>query len=221
MSASNGPPAEGRTDVSGAYDRWSASYDADRNATRDLDAVVLRTHGPDPAGLHVVEAGCGTGKNTEWIAPRARSVVALDLSEGMLARARERVAAAHVRFARHDLRDAWPVEDRSVDLVLIDLVLEHVEDLAPVYAHAARALRPGGSLFVCELHPFRQLRGGQARFAGEGGEEELVPAFVHDVSEHVGAGLAAGLVLSALREWRDDAADRLSFPRLLSLTFRR
>src|SRR5215208_515535 len=29
-------------DVARAYDRWAASYDADRNATRDLDAEVLR-----------------------------------------------------------------------------------------------------------------------------------------------------------------------------------
>src|SRR5262245_18756872 len=90
-------------DVANAYDRWAATYDSDVNPTRDLDAEVLRRAGPPVEGRDVLEIGCGTGKNTRWLSERARSVVALDFSAGMVARARERVPAGHVNFVHHDI----------------------------------------------------------------------------------------------------------------------
>ena len=210
-------------DVAAAYDRWADSYDAMPNATRDLDAEVLRRHGPPVDGRDLVELGAGTGKNTVWLAERARSVVAIDLSPRMLERARRRVAAPHVRFVEHDIRRPWPLPTTSADVVVANLILEHVEWIGPVFAEARRVLRPHGLLFLCELHPFRQLRGVQARFASpESGEEVRVPAWVHDVSEYVNAGIAAGFALRHLGEWRDAVdARRTEAPRLLSVLLAR
>ena len=214
-------------EIAGAYDRWAPTYDTDRNATRDLDALVVRRQAFVDARADVVELGCGTGKNTEWLAARARSVVGMDLSPAMLARARARIAglgpavAGPVRFIEHDLRERpWPLADGSADVVMGNLVLEHVERLDDVFAEAARVLRSAGHVFICELHPFRQLRGGQAHFtSADTGEAVHVPAFLHDVSEYVQGGLRAGLTLRALDEWRDAGAARTDPPRLLSLLF--
>jgi hypothetical protein len=76
-------------------------------------------------------------------------------------------------------------------------------------------------LFICELHPMRQLLGSQAQFnnARTGGHHR-VPAFLHDVSDYVNAGLALGFELASLGEWRDLEAPRSSAPRLLTLLFR-
>lgn len=204
-----------------AYDEWSSSYDEDRNATRDLDARVLRAHAGALAlaGEAVLELGCGTGKNTVWLAAQACRVLGLDVSEGMLARARARVAgAANVELVLHDLRHPWPVADGSQGRVVGNLVLEHIEQLEPIFAEAARVLRRGGRLFFCELHPYRQLGGAQARFGAVDGTLRRVDAFLHQVSDYVSAGLAAGLSLTALGEWRDEAGDS-PIPRLLSVSF--
>lgn len=215
-------PADARPGdvVARAYDTWAATYDDDLNATRDLDAAVVRQVPLAVSGADVVELGCGTGKNTAWLAGRARSVVALDFSPGMLAKARARVPDAHVRFVEHDLRDAWPLSAESADVIVGNLVLEHLEQLPPVYAEAARVLRPGGALFLCELHPERQRRGGQAHFQDAAtGERTYVPAFRHTIGEYVNSGIEAGLQLRRLGEWLEPGASPDAPPRLVSVLF--
>lgn len=213
-------PAE-RPEIALAYDRWAGTYDTDPNRTRELAGVVLRRHGPELAGRDVIEIGCGTGLNTEWIAGRAESVLALDFSEGMLRRAEARVRSPRVRFVRHDIRSAWPSAEASADVVVATLVLEHVEFLGPIFAEAARVLRPGGEFYLCELHPYRQMSGRQAEFTDKAtGGLERVTAFLHDVSEYVNGGLAAGYELIQLGEWRDPDAAGGELPRLLSAHLR-
>ena len=205
-----------------AYRDWAAIYDSDENRTRDLDALVLRAAPLALDGAHVIEIGAGTGKNTVWLAGRAARVTALDLSCEMLDRARARGLGDHVAFHEQDIARPWPVADGAADFVIGNLVLEHVPELAPVLDEAARVLRPGGTLYLSELHPYRQLRGSQARF-DQGGTERRVEAYVRSVSDFVGAALAAGFTLAgmteAIEEGRTPSAQ--TPPRLLVLRFTR
>ncbi|HEY9229734.1 MAG TPA: class I SAM-dependent methyltransferase, partial [Gemmatimonadaceae bacterium] len=139
-------PLKGDDDVARAYDRWAATYDTDANATRDLDATIVRASAPDPTAGDVLELGCGTGKNTVWLAERGRRVVAMDFSQGMLDVARRRVAGDNVHFVRQDVRTRWSAEDASFDVVIGNLILEHVDNVSFVFAEAARVIRPGGTL---------------------------------------------------------------------------
>ncbi|NMO17818.1 methyltransferase domain-containing protein [Pyxidicoccus fallax] len=208
-------------EVARAYDVWADSYDTQANATRDLDATVLRSQDPTLFQGDVLEIGAGTGKNTEWLAPRARTLLALDGSEGMLKRARQRPGVERVRFLQHDLRQRWPSADGVHDTVVCNLVLEHIEDLSFVFAEARRVLRPGGHFYVCELHPFRQLQGSQARFVHpETQTTEYVRCHLHDVSEFLNAAARAGFVLAQAGDWRDPGTERTAVPRLLSLLWR-
>ncbi len=207
-------------DVAGLYDRWSGSYDDDANRTRDLAGSVLRAMADVFGGREVLELGCGTGLNTEWLAARARRVTGVDFSKGMLRQAERRVAAPNVRFLRHDLAQTLPFDAGSWDVVVFALVLEHMASVAEPMAEAARVLRPGGSLVICEYHPCRQLAGGQARFRPDAAADEVrIPAYVHRVSDFVGPALAAGLRLTRLEEANHPDDGPESAPRVLSLTF--
>lgn len=203
-------------DVRAAYDTWSDTYDTQPNKTRDLDAELLRAVDWDWTGLSVLEIGCGTGKNTGWLAERAARVVGLDLSPGMLARACLAAPCAELKEA--DLARPWPVDSGAFDVVLANLVLEHLRDLAHVAREAARALRPRGKFRVAEYHPWRQHQGKGAWFM-DGDEPVATPTFVHTSEEYVSAGLQAGLTLTCLHEPTDPGCPPPAIPRLLVLTF--
>lgn len=222
---SNTADVANSADVASTYDRWAPTYDQDVNRTRDLDAVTLREHGPRVRGRMVLELGCGTGKNSAWVAPQCLQLTGMDISLGMLSRARSRVPADNARFVHHDIRNAWPVPDGSVDVVLANLVLEHIEDLGPIFAECARVLRTGGKLYCSELHPARQQRGGQAHFFDtQSGVLVYVPAFRHTVADYLNTALSAGFRLRAVGEWVEDeaashVADGLTPPRLFTARF--
>ncbi len=201
--------------VQAAYNHWASTYDEDRNRTRDLDERVTRDILSGQRYGSIIELGCGTGKNTALLATLSLQVQALDFSPGMLARAREKVSAPHVRFSAADLTHAWPCTSASADLVVGNLVLEHIEDLHHVMREAARCLRPAGQLFLSELHPFRQYQGTVANFT-RGAHTTQVPAFVHHVSDYTEAARAAGLQVLRLNEWWH-IEDEGKPPRLLSL----
>ncbi|RPJ22856.1 MAG: class I SAM-dependent methyltransferase [Chloroflexi bacterium] len=200
-----------------AYNDWSASYDTDRNLTRDLDQEVLRQA---LANLHfksILEIGCGTGKNTSFLSQIAESVHALDFSEGMIEKAREKVRAENVKFSIANLTRRWPSEDESHQLIVCNLVLEHIEDLSFIFSEASRVLKQKGRFLINELHPFRQYEGKKAGFS-RGSEVTEIPAFVHHISDFTNAAANHGLTLVKLNEWWHQA-DQNKPPRIISFTF--
>ena len=97
-----------------------------------------------------VELGCGTGFFTGVLAEKAESVLATDLSPGMLDLAR-RDAPVNVTFQVEDCqRTSLP--DASYDTAFVSLVL-HFTDPARVIAEMHRILRPGGTLIIANLDP--------------------------------------------------------------------
>lgn len=118
-----------------------------------LDALRLTE------GSQALDVGCGCGGTTLEIARRVTRgyMLGVDLSEPMLARARERATAegltgghpTRVRFERGDAQ-IRPFEPASFDIALSRFGVMFFADPAAAFANIARALRPGGQLaFLC------------------------------------------------------------------------
>ena len=207
--------------VEAAYTKWSETYDSDPNRTRDLDAIVTRQWLGGRRFGAILEIGCGTGKNAEFLATIADRVTAVDFSPGMLgqaaAKAEAQGFAERVDFAIVDVAQPWPLADGQFDLIVCNLVLEHVANLSDVFSEAARVLSAGSEFFLCELHPFRQYEGTVANFNRQGATTAIA-AFTHHISEFLGAAAENGFSLARFDErWHGDDAGRP--PRLAAFLF--
>jgi ubiquinone/menaquinone biosynthesis C-methylase UbiE len=211
---------ETRMAIQAAYNEWSSTYDSDSNATRDLDRVVTEWGLGTSRFASVIEIGCGTGKNTRLLSQIGTRVLALDFSDSMLAHAQRKLRdIPNVVFSLADITTGWPCATRSVHLVTCNLVLEHNQDMSPVFTEAARVLVGGGWLFICELHPCRQYQGTVANYQ-RGTRRIQVAAFVHHISDFLEAAQNSGFTLTSLREWWHENDDGKA-PRLVSFLFER
>ncbi len=203
--------------IQNAYNEWSGIYDSNENLTRDLDQKVTRETLAGQHFMSILETGCGTGKNTAFLAQIGTQVHALDFSLGMIEKAKEKVTAQNVRFSMADLTKRWPCEDAAYDLITCNLVLEHIENLSHIFSEAARTLQPEGKFFINELHPFKQYKGAKAKF--EHGEDIIeVDAFVHHISDFTNAAATNGFKLIKLNEYWH-AEDEGKPPRIVSFLF--
>lgn len=204
--------------VQQAYNNWAAQYDTNLNKTRDLEAKSLRESLSNISFHHCLEIGCGTGKNTVWLMEKASQVTAVDLSEEMLAKAREKINSPKVKFVQADITQPWHFAEGKYDLVTFSLVLEHIEDLGAIFEKLSGLLQSGGHVYIGELHPFKQYTGSKARFETESGVQ-VVTCFNHHISEFVQQAKKPGLILEELYEYFDE--DQQEIPRILTLILKK
>lgn len=137
------------------YDAFSASYERRRRHgyhlfLDEMECDLLRRHaGPED---DVLEVGCGTGLIMERLAGDVRSVVGIDLSHGMLERAREK----NLDVIRSEAV-GLPFPDESFDVVYSVKVLAHVAPIREAVGEIRRVLKPGGRA-VLEFYNARSLR---------------------------------------------------------------
>jgi predicted TPR repeat methyltransferase len=132
--------------VQGLFDCYAERFDSHLTGTLKYRApeLVARAVGDArPAGpMDVLDLGCGTGLSGAALRPYARSLVGVDLSAGMIAKARER--QIYDELIVHELTAAMTALDRRFDLIVACDVFVYIGDLGPTFAAAAAALRAGG-----------------------------------------------------------------------------
>lgn len=206
-------------DVREAYNEWAGQYDTNENKTRDLEAIALRALLESIPFKTCLEIGCGTGKNTGYLASRANEVMAVDLSDEMLAKARKKVRNPNVIFCQADISNPWDFAGRPFDLISFSLVLEHIEDLDHIFREAARKTASGGYLYLGELHPYKQYLGTKARFETDEGTR-IVTCFDHHLTDFSDAACKNGFSILQIGEYFDNN-QRRGIPRILAILFKR
>lgn len=202
-----------------AYNIWASQYDTNSNKTRDLEALALRAFLANITFNSCLEIGCGTGKNTVWLMEGGRLVTAVDQSEEMLLKAKEKITLNSVQFIQFNIKNSWTFKSGQYDIVTFSLVLEHIDDLDHIFKEASASLKQGGYVYIGELHPYKQYNGSKARFDTEKGTQ-VVECFNHHVSDFIEAGKKYGLSLTDVNEYFDND-DRNEIPRILTILLRK
>ncbi|MDD6033599.1 MAG: methyltransferase domain-containing protein [Oscillospiraceae bacterium] len=116
---------------------------------------------PEFSGKRVLDLGCGFGWHCSWAADHgAVSVLGIELSEKMLAGAKQRNSRSQVTY-RHCAIEAYEYPENTFDVVLSSLVLHYVADLDTVFRQVFRTLIPGGWFVFSVEHPVFTAEGRQ------------------------------------------------------------
>ena len=202
-----------------AYNSWANQYDTNENKTRDLDSKATIETLSKYEFKQVLELGCGTGKNTEWLVKKAVRIVGLDFSQQMLAVAKNKITEDKVEFKKADLTRDWEIENQFADLVTSSLTLEHIADLKHIFHQANLKLMENGLFFISELHPFKQYIGSKAKYETENGIVTL-EVYTHHISDYVDNAESNGFELLEIKEWFDEKTEK-TIPRLIAFVFKK
>jgi ubiquinone/menaquinone biosynthesis C-methylase UbiE len=207
-------------EVKKAYNTWAEQYDTNENKTRDLEAISLKSTLSNVKFDSCLEIGCGTGKNTVWLISRANKVLAVDFSDQMLAKAKAKIQSDKVKFVQANILYEWDFTNNAqFDLVTFSLVLEHIENLDFIFEKLNKVVKPNGSVYIGELHPFKQYNGTKARFETESGLE-IVSCYNHHISDFTDSAKKYGFEILVLNEFFDES-NRNTIPRILTLLLRK
>ena len=147
--------------VETTFDSFAASFES-KLARLSYRAPALVAAMLDDSGLEhshrleVLDAGCGTGLCGALVAPFARRLVGVDLSQGMLAHAKEK--NVYHALIKAELTDYLRDNSEGFDLIVSADTLVYFGDLKGVMAAFAEALRPNGLL----VFTLEQAVGGRA-----------------------------------------------------------
>ena len=202
-----------------AYNIWASQYDSNLNLTRDLDKKCTIETLKNLDFKNVLELGCGTGKNTEWLLKKAERIIGIDFSQEMLHKAKAKIVDKRVLFKKADLSKDWEIENNFVDLITVSLTLEHIKNIDPIFSQANLKLKKNGLFFISELHPFKQYSGSKAKYETENGIKEL-EVYIHHISEYIDTAKNNGFKLIELKEWFDESSEN-EIPRLISFVFKK
>lgn len=169
-----------------AYDQWAETYDTGLNSTVASDDVGFPKFWEHLKSRRVLEIGVGTGRHTKRLLDLGNEVVGVDLSEGMLAKARERLGGKSLRLLHGDIM-VLPMNeltrDGLFDAAISALVLEHIADLDGFFGRVASCLNEGACFYVSEIHSVRSKAGRLAHFTNkETGETVWLDSRAHEES---------------------------------------
>jgi ubiquinone/menaquinone biosynthesis C-methylase UbiE len=179
------------------YGSWAEFYDEPGNQLIELEQPIVREMLDGlPAGV-ALDAGCGTGRHSAYLASRGHTVIGVDSSLAMLSRARAKVPGGEFHMA--DLHKL-PLPDDHVDLVVCALALMHIPDIGPVLAELVRVLRPGGSLVISDWRILIGDKGLPVVKARADGSPGYMPTWSRRTSEYLAAALPLGLQVRRCEE---------------------
>lgn len=173
-------------------------------AARTLWMSALSSHAPARRPLRVLDLGCGTGRFTPPLADTFGEAVGVEPSARMRETAERENIHPHVRYLAGSA-ESIPLEDGSVDLVLMMLSYHHVRDRAAAAREIARVLKPDGRLVLRSLFSDRMPVVDWHRFfpSADAIERAMFPT-----TDQVEAAFSpAGLKPVALDRYREPVAD--------------
>ena len=186
-----------QTNITG-YNKWSDFYDSYPNPTLAIDDLSFPKFYSGIRNKRVLEIGCGTGRHTKRLIELKNTVVGVDISAGMLKKARQKINNPNVFFIEGDILNV-KIPNAPFDSIVMSLVLEHILDLNRFFNRSAELLKAGGSFLFSEIHPERTKAGTMAHFKQTNGDEFYLESRPHTELEIRNAASKCGFEIELMQ----------------------
>ncbi len=202
---------------------------------------------PQMQGQHVLDLGCGFGWHCRYVAEQgAQSVIGVDISEKMLAKAKAETDDPAIRYIRMPIEDISFPKDQF-DTVISSLAFHYIAPLDQVFRQIYHCLKPGGAFVFSVEHPIFTAEGKQEWYVDQLGKrlhwpvdryqdegmresiflEEQVVKYHRTIATYMNELLASGFRIVEVREpvpspemlQSADMVDELRRPMFLLLSF--
>jgi cytosine/adenosine deaminase-related metal-dependent hydrolase/ubiquinone/menaquinone biosynthesis C-methylase UbiE len=195
---------------SSAFDLWAEVYDSQENPLLSLEAREVASLLPQLEGYDVLDVGCGTGR---WLSILERcgpvSLTGIDSSSAMLRQARKRVNNTTLFY--QDLSSKLSIESSSKDFILSSFVISYLSDLQMFALECARIIRPGGLLFISDMHPTTSTERNWKRNFSVGDDEIEIPVQPRALEEIISVFQGHGFDVQAVVEPAFDLPEKVLF----------
>lgn len=116
-------------------------------------------------GMRILDIGCGTGVLESYLLPYVpKQIVGVDISAGMIARAKQKYATPLVDFRCTDVME---IEDETFDFIVAYSVFPHFTEPEKLIRHLSGLLNPQGELVICHSEGRDKINGHHNRHAGK------------------------------------------------------
>jgi len=196
------------------YNSIANQYDED--IKKDLDNTKLEfelielTNISNPKGWKVLDVGCGSGIQIEFLAkkfPEIESLTGVDSSKSLIDLALSSKKDARCNYIVSDMHNL-PFEDQSFDFVYSRYTVHYSNDMCKVMNELYRILKPGGMVYLQVVHPIYELFKKKSKDYESTEEATFSPQtstleikhVTHTISQYVNAALKSGLKLNNIEE---------------------
>src|ERR1041385_5927276 len=173
-------------DPAAGYALWAATYDdPSPNLMLELEGEAFASllARADLKDKFVIDVGCGTGRNWDrMLAGKPGRLKGYDVSPEMLNRLRVKYPNAEVSVISSKSCVLPDVAITSVDVIISNLLLAHVERLEPILEGWNRVLRSDGDILLTDYHPVALASGADRTFRHVG-QTIAIRNFIHPIAE--------------------------------------
>lgn len=160
------------------YNLYASLYDQKKTFLDSFESNTLGRLFQNFKGKKVLDIGCGTGRSIGDLKKIGAEVVAADISEEMLKRAKKKFSDIETVLA--DICDL-PFENESFDAVIAMFLIVHLRNLDEAFSEVYRVIKPGGVFILSNINQRK------APVLKIGKEEILIHSFYHMPKNVIGA----------------------------------
>lgn len=166
---------ENKYDEPAFFEKYGQMYRSKEGLAGAGEWETLQSLLPELLGKEMLDLGCGYGWHCIYAAEHgAAQVLGVDISERMLAVAREKTKFSQVIYRKSAMEDL-KFQESSFDLVFSSLALHYVESFEKLAGNVWKWLRPGGDFIFSVEHPLFTAEGSQDWLRDEEGNIRCFP----------------------------------------------